>query len=83
MRIYSHVFPVFLPKKLCFKNKHEPTKRQLCQWRRMVHNDIQSFSILLFLDQRLEIETVYLENSKLNPNNSNIRCPMGSAGFEL
>ena len=43
------------------KLNYEPTRRQLCQWYRLVHNRIQSFTILL-LGQKLEKETVCLPN---------------------
>ena len=45
-------------------NIYEPTRQQLCQWCRLVHNCIKSFSTTFF-GQKLEIETACFEN----PNN--------------
>ena len=36
-------------------NKYEHTRRQLCQWCCLVHNHIQSLSILIFWGQKLEL----------------------------
>ena len=69
-------FSCFLPKMLYCLNKYEPTRRQLCLRRHLVHNLIQSyflhvnksFSYLVFC-RNLVIKTVCLEDPELNHTN--------------